>query len=103
MATDIEIVNGVLEPLDIEELETPVEASGPTQGSNLVNLSPVVVNFVLARLRAGRTLREIRKLVKQYHPQHKSISWGQLQLIIQRRRQIYAAKYAAANPEPVEP
>jgi hypothetical protein len=102
MATDVEVIDGVFEPLSVEELEVPTETLSPTQGSNLINLSPLVVQFVLARLRAGRTLKEIKRLVKENHPQHKSISWDQLRMIVRRRKELYLQKVAATNPEPVE-
>lgn len=106
MATDIEIVKGVFENKTLTELETPKDTSATTQGSNYIKLTVAIVNFVLGRLKAGRTPREILKLVKKNHPQNKSISRQQLAMILRARREIYAQKYAAANPvveaEPVK-
>jgi hypothetical protein len=102
MATDAEIIDGVFSTMTAEELEVPTENLSVTQGSNLIALTPQIVNFVLNRLKLGNTPRQIRDWIKANHPQKKSISWQQMRLIIEKRREYYAAAYAAENPEPTE-
>ena len=98
MATDLEIIDGVFDAMTAEDLETPAETVSPAHGSNLIALTPEIVNWVFVRLRNGRTPREIKDYIKANHPQKKGISWGQLRLIMQRRREIYQQKVAAQTP-----
>lgn len=96
--SDIEVVVTYFGGLTLPDLELPQDTKPENYGSNYVNLNEATVASVLAELKKGTEVREIKRLVKQGN---KSLSYDQIKLIIAKRQEAYLAlKPPEVEPEP---
>jgi len=91
MATDREIIDGVFDVLEANDLETTKETTEGKPISNPIPLTPELVMNVLAALRAGKKLPEIKRTVFQTgrEGQKLKLTRAQIQEIAERRRYYY--------------